>query len=59
VKQKGRIKKLEQGIAPERFAIIRVISHVPGEPPVQTFRVSRGQGRDPKWTEIEPNEHAE
>lgn len=39
MKQKGRIQRLEQGIAPKRFITIKVISHLPGEPKVQTFVV--------------------
>jgi hypothetical protein len=59
VKQKRRIKKLEQEIAPEQVTIIEIINHVPGAPPVQRFRVSKGRGGEAKWTEIEPNEHAD
>lgn len=59
MRQKGRIKKLEQEIAPEQFTIIKIISHIPGAPPVQRFRVSKGRGGEAKWTEIEPNEHAD
>lgn len=59
MKQKRRIKKLEQAIAPERFITIKVISHIPGAPPVQIFRVSKGQGKEPIWTKVEPDEHAD
>ncbi|MGB7061147.1 MAG: hypothetical protein WBF13_02190 [Candidatus Zixiibacteriota bacterium] len=59
MKQKRRIKKLEQEIAPEQFTIIKIISHIPGAPPVQRFRVSKGRGGEAKWTEIEPDEHAD
>jgi hypothetical protein len=44
VRQKSRIRKLEQEIAPKRFVAIKLISHIPGEPPVQILRVPVFQG---------------